>query len=655
MNSLRLKFFFLTALFLGASTFLSNAQKKTSFLQINGTIKTSGKNLGAVEIKVMENGSAVQSVQSKDNGSFIVMMDLNKDYEIVFSKPGYIPKTIIANSVVPPDQADIGYAFKCNLELFEDVAGASRSASMNKPVAKIAYNTTYEDFDFDPIYTKRIQAEQQEALKAAADAKREQDRDRLDSLNKAWNDSIARIKDRNAILAAENAARDKARQDSISKATAASLAAKAHADSLSRVEAEKKRLEEIARNKAAADSIAAAKAQLAALEKARQDSIVKANLADKARQDSIAKASAEQKKLEELARQKAAADSIALAQAELKKKQEEDKAKAIADAKERSRLDSIAKADAAAAKIAEATRLKASADSLAKVQAMQKAIADSTAKANAAEAARQKALADAQSKATADSIAKVKAEETARQKALADSQAKARADSIEKAKAAAIEARKKFVADSTAQATVERGREKSRQDSITRAEANARALAEARKKVEADSIARAEVERQKQDALAKAKAEQEAKDKAEADRQTQLLADKARQDSITNAAKAEKEKEDADRKAQIAAEIQARKDALAKANTYEKSETKAPTTAVPKIKESDYSEGITDEKISETNRNIQRTVVKKDGTTYNYQKITYNWGGVFFFKNEAAVTQTTFDTELNQARKSFDK
>ena len=54
-----------------------------------------------------------------------------------------------------------------------------------------------------------------------------------------------------------------------------------------------------------------------------------------------------------------------------------------------------AKADAAAAKLAEAARLKASADSSAKALARQKFVQDSTAKADAADAARQKALADA--------------------------------------------------------------------------------------------------------------------------------------------------------------------------------------------------------------------------------------------------------------------
>ena len=65
---------------------------------------------------------------------------------------------------------------------------------------------------------------------------------------------------------------------------------------------------------------------------------------------------------------------------------------------------------------------------------------------------------------------------------------------------------------------------------------------------------------------------------------------------------------------------------------------------------SDYQEGITDETITEPNRTIYRTVVKKEGNTFNYQKISYTWGGVFFFKNETSITQTTFEQEIKNAR-----
>lgn len=67
---------------------------------------------------------------------------------------------------------------------------------MNKPVARIAFNPTYEDFVHDASYTKQIQAEQDLARRQAEELRRQQERARLDSLNKVWNDSLAKAKDR---------------------------------------------------------------------------------------------------------------------------------------------------------------------------------------------------------------------------------------------------------------------------------------------------------------------------------------------------------------------------------------------------------------------------------------------------------------------------
>ncbi|MFM8431347.1 MAG: hypothetical protein ACKOA1_00970, partial [Bacteroidota bacterium] len=65
--------------------------------------------------------------------------------------------------------------------------------------------------------------------------------------------------------------------------------------------------------------------------------------------------------------------------------------------------------------------------------------------------------------------------------------------------------------------------------------------------------------------------------------------------------------------------------------------------------------GITEQKIEEAKSTIYRVVVKKDGTVINYQKVVYNWGGVFFFKNDKQISQTTYDQEIKQAKSSLSK
>jgi len=580
------KIYFVPLLLLLFATTVSNAQKKTAFLQLFGSVQQGSKNLSGAQLQVMEGGTVIETIAAKDNGSFVVVFDLGKEYSLVFSKPGYVSKSIEVRTVVPPDAADIGYVFKCNVDLPEDVMGLSKSDPMSKPIAKIAYNAGYEDFDYDAIYTRRIKEEQEQAVKDAETLKHDMDKARLDSLNKIWSDSIAKVKEEQAQLASQRAALEKAKQDSILRAQAQA-------------------------------------AVFAAAEKSRVDSAMRAE--------------AERKRQEEIAREKSRQDSVNAAMADLKKKQEAEKLAAMAAAREKAMQDSIKKADAASARLAEAARQKAITDSI----------------------AGSKAAAEARKKAVADSVAQAQADEAARQKALADAKT-------------AEETRKKFVADSTAKADAEAARLAvlARQKAIADSTSEARAAAEARIKAEADSVARIKAEEAaKLKAAADARAAIEARNKFVADSTARVAADakaaeeeaqnaefRHYQDSLIAATKAQKEKAEAERQARIQEDIQARKDALAKANQVDTSRSSASKpTAVPKIRESDYHEGITDETIKETNRSIVRTVVKKEGVTFNYQKITYNWGGIFYYKNEQSITPTLFDQEINNARKIFGK
>src|SRR6185369_4702490 len=122
-------------------------------------------------------------------------------------------------------------------------------------------------------------------------------------------------------------------------------------------------------------------------------------------------------------------------------------------------------------------------------------------------------------------------------------------------------------------------------------------------KVVSDSIKRAE-----KDAMLLAQAQQQAKEE-----EAQRLKDAEEQhkkDSLAVIEKAQHDKAEAERKAKIQADIQAQKEALKKlysADTSKTASIKPASTAVPKIRESDYQEGITDEKVEESNRTIYRT------------------------------------------------
>jgi len=675
----------------------TNAQKKTAFLQFSGNVSSGNKKLSTAQLLVYENGDLKQTIPAKENGSWVVTLDLGQEYILVYSCPGYVSKSVEVNTVVPPDAADISYVQKFNMELPEDIQGLSKTDPMSKPIARWKYTPGIDDFDFDPVYTKRIRDEQAQAARDAAAERASLNQSRLDSLNKIWNDSIARAKEAQSAIDSKNAALAKAKQDSITaaQASAAAFAAaeKLRVDSAMRAEAERKRQEEIARQKAKQDSIDVANADL----KKKQEEEKRAALLlaqEKARQDSISKAEANASKQAEIARQKQIADSIAtvLAQSEARKRGEADSIRKVREAEalalkeaQAKRQKEIAYSTANARVLAEA-RKKEAADSTAKAlanaDARKKAEADSINKVRAAEAL---ALKDAQAKRQkeiADSTANAKAVADARRKEIADSTAKAKIDEAARQKAAAdalaLEtARKKIIADSTSRAEAEAARlaavqAKADEDARMKAQAEARAKAvkdstdaanaEAlRKRDEAAALALAqkkEQERKKFIADSTSKAESEAAiAKAFAAEEAKQAENKRIQDSLALIEKAEKDKAAAERQAKIQEDIQAKKDALARANRIDTTRTQSTksTTTVPKIRESDYQEGITDETVNESNRSILRTVVKKDGVTYNYQKITYNWGGVFYFKNEQSITAILFDQEINNARKSFAK
>ncbi len=459
-------------------------------VELKGKIKKDNKPLGGVTIQVTGNGVAPQTITSKENGGFSIVLDLQKSYSVTFIKSGHVSKLIEFNTKVPADVADILYQFDFKIDLFDDLAGVSNNNAMLKPVARVAYNPTYENFMDDENYTKQVRNEQENARKIAEEIIRKQEKIRLDSLNKSWNDSLAKAKSRDSQSLA-----DKAQQERL-------------------------RLEK---------------------EKARRDSIDKVN-------------SLAQEAVKEKARLEA--------EAKLKEKQKQE-------------------AELAASLAA---------------KAKQKAIDDST----------QKAQADA--------------------KALADAKAKEDKDRLESE--AKLKEKQRLEAEQAASLAAKE-----------KAQAEAKALSEAKAKEEKDRLEAEAKLKEKQRLEAEQLAGIAAKEKAIAD--AKLLQDK----------KAQNDKVEQERKAKLLAEIEAKKQMLAKANSVEEKSKPLPKTApIPKIVDSDYRDGVTEETITEANRVIYRTVIKKEGLAFNYQKIVYSWGGIFYFRNESSVTEISFNQDINNAK-----
>ncbi|MGZ3883040.1 MAG: hypothetical protein ACXVPD_02370 [Bacteroidia bacterium] len=58
-----------------------------------------------------------------------------------------------------------------------------------------------------------------------------------------------------------------------------------------------------------------------------------------------------------------------------------------------------------------------------------------------------------------------------------------------------------------------------------------------------------------------------------------------------------------------------------------------------------YPPGVTEETISGNGLVIIQRVLVKDNTAYVYQKKIFNWGGIACFRDNAPITQDTFESE----------
>ena len=351
---------------------------------------------------------------------------------------------------------------------------------------------------------------------------------------------------------------------------------------------------------------------------------------------------------------KAAADAKAKAELEAKKKAEADaKLKAEAEAKAKADADAKAKAELEAKKkIEEETRKKAEADAKLKAEADAKAKAELEAKKKLEEEARKKAEADAKLKVEADAKAKAelemkkKLEEEARKKAEADAKLKAEADAKAKAE---LEMKKKLE---------EEARKKAEADAKLKAELEAKKKLEeeARKKAEADAKLKAESD-------AKAKAEMEAKRKV----------DELNQKYTAAVSRGDKQLASKDfRNAKLSYQEAL---TLKSTESYPREKIKecdkylnavvanAPVTPPPPTtttnNKSDeerrkefmnemvkkYPQGVTEEQQDESNCKIIKRIVVKGNEAWVYKKKIWNWGGVFYFKDDVSISEYTFEAE----------
>lgn len=266
-------------------------------------------------------------------------------------------------------------------------------------------------------------------------------------------------------------------------------------------------------------------------------------------------------------------------------------------------------------------------------EAMEKMIKDMEKKKKEEEERKRKEEEDLKNKAKNDAKAQAEAEAAARKQAEEDAKNKLKNDAKAKAEAEA-EARKKLAADEDAKRKAAEDAKRLAEEEAKKKAKETAAEAEARRKAEADAKKAADEEAK---AKAKAAADALAASKMEADEAAKA---KAAAEAEADLKKREEAKLKAEEEAKARAEAKANEMAQRKADAEAKrlAAEEAKKIYVKKI-EYDTEEGA--------NYIITKTIITntKDEKTI-YKKIIYNWGGVYFKKDEADITQESFIADL---------
>jgi hypothetical protein len=118
-----------------------------------GSVSQLGKNLEGASITVMRGNERIDQVTTNNGGRFIVNLELNSSYVIIYNKNGSFSKSVEFDTKVPDELQSQIFSLKYKIDLLPKVENIEEPEELQKPVAKYAFSDMYEDFTYDPNYT----------------------------------------------------------------------------------------------------------------------------------------------------------------------------------------------------------------------------------------------------------------------------------------------------------------------------------------------------------------------------------------------------------------------------------------------------------------------------------------------------------------------
>ncbi|MBK9637218.1 MAG: hypothetical protein IPO63_05180 [Bacteroidetes bacterium] len=140
-------------LLLGLLLMVGPLSAQQNFLEIPVKLDIEKGNMSEVIVKVKKDGKDAFTQSGASKMRF--KLDFNKKYTLIFSKPGYISKTIEVNTKAPAGRISSGFdPYKIGVKLF--LQNQENMVIYNQAVAQIKYDQNLDEFNFETDYSKSI-------------------------------------------------------------------------------------------------------------------------------------------------------------------------------------------------------------------------------------------------------------------------------------------------------------------------------------------------------------------------------------------------------------------------------------------------------------------------------------------------------------------
>nr|MBP7496752.1 hypothetical protein [Bacteroidales bacterium] len=128
----------------------------TGYVHVTGMVEKNNKPLENASIIVYKNNKKINHLRTPPNGKFVLKFDFNLQYKVEILKQGMVTKRFEFDTKLPVGYSDKAvFPFQFTIVLFPNYKYIDMSI-LEKPLAIIRFDKSYEDFFYDYNYAKTI-------------------------------------------------------------------------------------------------------------------------------------------------------------------------------------------------------------------------------------------------------------------------------------------------------------------------------------------------------------------------------------------------------------------------------------------------------------------------------------------------------------------